>query len=338
MSTTPGASTTSVSFNLGVRYDKNNGSNSVGQTVIKDSAFSPRVSVTFDPTGDGAWTMSANYGKYVAAIANSVGDSQSPGGQPATYTYNYQGPAINVGNPASPTSQDDTIRQIFAWFNANGGTTRPFRAAPTVPGLTGTISDTLASPSVVEISGGLSHKLGTRGLVRVDGIYRKYQDFYGDIINTTTGKVTDPNGRVFDHDITQNVTDPLERKYKAINAQISYRASTSLNLGANYTLSKNYGNNVGETSGSGPVQSTILRFPEYFQVSWNAPVGDLATDQRHRARLFATWDVPIPQSWGRLNIGGLEQIASGTPYGAVGTVDTRPFVTNPSATRIRRPP
>lgn len=326
-----------VSFNLGVRYDKNNGSNSVGQTVIKDSAFSPRLSVTFDPKGDGAWTMSANYGKYVAAIANSVGDSQSPGGQPAAYTFNYQGPAINVGNPASPTSQDDTIRQIFAWFNANGGTSRPFRAAPSVPGLTGTVSETLASPSVVEFSGGLTHKLGTRGLVRVDAIYRKYQDFYGDIINTGTGKVTDPFGRVFDHDITQNVNDPLERKYKAINAQISYRASSSLNLGGNYTLSRNYGNNVGETAGGGPAQSTVLRFPEYFQVSWNAPVGDLATDQRHRVRLFATWDVPIPQRWGHLNIGGLEQIASGTPYGAVGTVDTRPFVTpvgyaNPPAT------
>ncbi|MEO5763589.1 MAG: hypothetical protein ABIR28_14905, partial [Vicinamibacteria bacterium] len=32
---------------------------------------------------------------------------------------------------------------------------------------------------------------------------------------------------------------------------------------------------------------------------------------------------------GRLNIGGLEQAASGAPYGAVGTVDTRPYVTNP---------
>ena len=39
--------------------------------------------------------------------------------------------------------------------------------------------------------------------------------------------------------------------------------------------------------------------------------------------------ISIPQRFGRLSIGGLEQIASGSPYGAVGTVDTRPFVTNP---------
>ena len=318
-----------VTFNLGVRYDKNSGANSVGQTVVKDAAFSPRLSVTFDPTGNGEWTVIANYGKYVAAIANSVGDSQSPGGQPASYQFNYQGPAINVGNPASPTSQDDVARQIFAWFNANGGTTRAFRTAPTVPGLTGTISSTLASPNVVELSGGLTRKLGNRGLVRVDAIYRKYQDFYGNVINTSTGKVTDPFGRVFDRDVTQNVNDPLDRKYKAINAQISYRPTSRLSLGGNYTLSKNSGNNVGETSGGGPSQSTVLRFPEYFNLDWNAPVGDLATDQRHRARIFATWDVPIPARFGRLNIGGLEQIASGSPYGAVGSIDTRPFVTNP---------
>ncbi len=318
-----------VSFNVGLRYDKNDGANSVGQQVIKDAAFSPRFSVTFDPKGDGAWTISANYGKYVAAIANSVGDSASPGGQPAQYQFNYQGPAINVGSPASPTGQDATADQIFGWFFANGGTNRTYRNAPSVPGLTGTISDTLKSPNVIEYSSGLSRKLGSRGLVRIDGIYRTYQDFYATVINTSTGKVTDPFGRAFDRDITQNLDDPLKRNYKAINAQINYRPNSRLGLGGNYTLSQNYGNNVGETAGGGPTQSNIRRFPEYFQLSWNAPVGDLATDQRHRVRVYATWDVPLSERFGRLSIGGLEQIASGSPYGASGTVDTRPYVTNP---------
>lgn len=318
-----------LSFNIGVRYDKNSGSNSVGQEVIKDAAVSPRLSVTVDPRGDGVWTVNGSYGKYVAAVASSIGDSQSPGGQPANYLFNYQGPAINVGNPANPTSQDDAINQIFAWFNANGGTNRPFRQAPTVPGLTGVIADTLASPSVVEFSGGFSRKLGSRGLFRADGIYRKFQDFYATRTNTTTGKVTDPFGRQFDRDFVQNANDPLERRYKAINVQLSYQPTARLGVGGNYTLSQNYGNIVGENAASGPLSATILRFPEYFQASWNAPTGDLTSDQRHRARVFATWDVPIPQRFGRLSLGGLEQIASGVPYGAFGTVDTRPFVTNP---------
>ncbi len=40
-------------FNLGLRYDKNDGEDSLGNVVVKDSAWSPRLSATFDPTGDG---------------------------------------------------------------------------------------------------------------------------------------------------------------------------------------------------------------------------------------------------------------------------------------------
>jgi hypothetical protein len=37
----------------------------------------------------------------------------------------------------------------------------------------------------------------------------------------------------------------------------------------------------------------------------------------------------VPSRIGKLSVGGLEQIASGQPYGALGTIDTRPFVSNP---------
>ncbi len=45
--------------------------------------------------------------------------------------------------------------------------------------------------------------------------------------------------------------------------------------------------------------------------------------------MWATYDVPLPASAGSLNVGLLEQIASGMPYGAAGSVDSRPYVTNP---------
>ena len=41
------------SFNLGLRYDKNDGKDATGNKVVKDSAWSPRLSATFDPKGDG---------------------------------------------------------------------------------------------------------------------------------------------------------------------------------------------------------------------------------------------------------------------------------------------
>jgi hypothetical protein len=316
------------SFNVGVRYDKNSGADSIGRVVVRDSAFSPRFSATFDPKGDGNWALNASYGKYVTAIANSIGDSSSPGGIPATIDFDYRGPAINLGNPANPVDQNTAIQQVFAWFNANGGTSRPTRGAPSIPGLTSQIRNNLASPNVIEFTLGVSKRLGNRGLFRIDGTYRKYRDFYADLVDLTTGRVTDSTGKVFDLDITQN-TNVVGRKYRGVSAQLSYRVDEHLNLAGNYTLSETNGNFDGETGPSGPVTASILVYPEYKNISWNAPMGDLATDVRHRARLWAVWDVPLPAAVGSLNISGLETFNTGVPFGAVGVVDTRPFVTNP---------
>ena len=99
---------------------------------------------------------------------------------------------------------------------------------------------------------GLTRRLGTRGLVRVDGVYRKYRDFYAFDLNTTTGTVSDQFGKVYDLGYTVNTND-VERTYKGLNFQVSYRAHDRLNLGGNYTLSNAYGNFNGETGPNGPV-------------------------------------------------------------------------------------
>ena len=45
--------------------------NSAGKLVANDSAFSPRLGVVWDPTGDGGWSVTASFAKYVAALNNS---------------------------------------------------------------------------------------------------------------------------------------------------------------------------------------------------------------------------------------------------------------------------
>jgi hypothetical protein len=316
------------SFNVGLRFDKNDGQDSQGNVVVKDTAFSPRVSATFDPKGNGEWTINASYGQYVAAIANSVGDAGSAGGQPATIDFAYLGPAVNVGNPANPTSTADALTTLFNWFNANGGTNRPILGSPSIPGLNTHINSTLKSPNSRDITLGVTRRLGTRGSVRVDGVYRKFHDFYATQIDLTTGRVSDKFGRQYDLGIVGN-TDALQRSYKGLNFQISYRANARLSLGGNYTLSHLTGNYEGETGPSGPVTANLLSYPQYFDPTWNSPVGDLLGDVRHRARAWATWDVPIPAPAGSLNLSLLQYYSSGTPYGAVARIDTHAYVTNP---------
>jgi outer membrane receptor for ferrienterochelin and colicin len=315
-------------FNVGLRYDKNDGKDSVGRTVVKDSAISPRLSVTFDPKGNGDWTINAAYAQYVAAIANTVGDAGSAGGQAATIDFDYLGPAVNVGNPASPVPTAQALQTLWDWFNANGGTNRTTRGAPTIPGLNTLVADDLKSPNSREITVGLTRRLGSRGAFRVDGVWRTFRDFYVTRIDTTTGKVSDQFGRRFDLGLVENNND-LERQYQGLNFQISYHPLPSLNVGGNYTLGHLEGNIEGENGGSGPItRNDIVRYPEYFRPEWNFTVGDLNADVRHKVRAWATYDVPVPEALGRLNLGVLQFYTSGTPYGAQGLVDTRPFVTN----------
>src|SRR5262249_30328515 len=161
----------------------------------------------------------------------------------------------------------------------------------------------------------------------------KYHDFYADQVDLTTGRVSNNIGQSFDLDITQNNDAVVQKDYKGVNFQLSYRVGQHLSLEGNYTLSETNGNFYGESGGSGPVtasgRSGPFFYPEYRQASWNYPGGDLLIDVRHRARFWAIYDVPLSASAGKLSVSALEIIATGTPYGSVGTIDTRPFVTNP---------
>ena len=65
------------SFNLGVRYDENDGANSAGNKVASDSKVSPRLGASYDLRGDGDWVFNAGYATYMAALANTVADSST---------------------------------------------------------------------------------------------------------------------------------------------------------------------------------------------------------------------------------------------------------------------
>ena len=315
-----------LTFNVGLRWDKNNGKDATDRSVADDSAFSPRVGLVWDPSGEGRWSINASYAKYVSAIANSIADSASPGGTPAIFAWFYQGPNINAGS-GPLVSSGDAIAQMFDWFNANGGQNRtPFFVD--IPGVATQIRGSLNSPHANEFAVGVSRSLGQRGAVRVDVVHRDFNDFYVDRIDTSTGTVQDETGKSYDLKLVENTND-LERRYVALSTQVNYRVGSRIDFGGNYTLSRLWGNINGENVASGPLTSTIFSYPEYFDVAWSSPDGDLSADQRHRFRGWANVRLPLSERFGHMTLGLLEQIQSGTPYAAIGAIRTGEFVTNP---------
>src|SRR6185436_6472584 len=196
----------------------------------------------------GPWVFTAGFGRYVTDVAQGVADTGSPAGRTATYSYTYSGPAVNVGlNANSPNlvGTDAALNTLFNWFFANGGTSRAVRVAPTIPGVNTRIDGRLISPHADEFTVGVSRAVGARGLVRVDFVSREYRAFYGQQRDTTTGKVPDSAGTIYDLALVVNTND-AKRNYQGVHSQLDYRVKSDLSVGANYTLSWAKGNFIGE--------------------------------------------------------------------------------------------
>src|SRR5262249_26941434 len=148
----------------------------------------------------------------------------------------------------------------------------------------------LTSPSTNEYTIGVGSAIGSKGFFRGDFVFRDWDKFYTAYRDTSTGKTTDQFGNPYDKSIIRSNNNVYNREYRALQTQFSYRPLQQLNLGGTYTWSRLKGNVVGEDTGSGPLVGDAGTYPEYRQASWNFPTGDLAQDQRHRARLWGGYD------------------------------------------------
>jgi outer membrane receptor protein involved in Fe transport len=323
------------SFNLGLRYDINDGEDSAGKKVADDSRISPRLSLAFDPSGNGDWVFAASYGEYVSAIANNQANSTSAAGNSAVFQWAYGGPAINADPNGPLVSTPDAIRQIFNWFNSTGGINNTngtdrggYLIGLDIPGGTTIIRNSLNSPFAREYSIGAAKRIGNRGVARADYVHRDYEDFYSSRVDLATGQVVTPAGARADLGVLENSTDGIERVYDGLHTQAQLRVSDRLNVGAVYTFSRLRGNFDGETSANGPIPAAFASYPEYKDPDWNSPRGDLSLDQRHRASLWVVYDL-FRTDHHNLNVGLLQSYGSGLPYGAVGRANSRAYVTNP---------
>src|SRR5262249_26310300 len=215
---------------------------------------------------------------------------------------------------------DQALPILWDWFNSNGGINRSTRTTPNIPGVSTKVRGDVISPSTNELSVGVANVTG-RLEWRLDYVHRKSLDMYGDFLDTSTGNVADPAGRLFDLTLVSN-TPQGKRSYDGLTADARYRWPW-LQVGGNYTVSRTWGNFNGENVGSGPIRATFDTFPEYRQESWNYPTGYNPGDQRHKARAWVTYALPVADAIGRVDIGVVQPAGSGVALGVNRSVHPR---------------
>ena len=328
-----------LSANLGLRWDKHDGIDGNGRLVANRSALAPRLGLIWDMRGDGAWSLTGSVAKYVTGLSNRIADVTSPAGNSDSYSFVYRGPDINPDPNGSLVRTGTALQQVFDWFDANGGVTMPIAGTPIVRGVNLRVQDSLDSPSAWEYTGGISRQFG-RAVVRVDTTYRTFADFYIARTDLSTGRVTDDRpfapatvrGRQFDLTLIENDREGLlSRQYAGMTVQGQSRFGPRLEFGGNYTLSRLWGNIDGEAALFGGISTDSampVQYPEYREERWNYPTGNLAGDQRHRARLWVNYEVPRT---GGVRLSVLQAIESGVPFttAAFTGVNPQPHVVNP---------
>ena len=327
------------SFSLGLRYDKNDATDSSGNKVSNDSKITPRLNATYDLMGNGRNRFTASYAQYASKIGEGPGTASASAGSPGYVYYSYLGPAINPAG--TPTNQLVDTRAalaiVEAWLkgacNAQGkcgvdnlDLLRP-NSGHSVPGYDTVISKALSSPYVQEYTLGWGSQLMSNLVTRLDYVSRDWKDFYGYRVDTgSLTHKTDPIGIV--HDVAQvENTNLISRKYRGFQFQGNWRPKR-FNVGLNYTYSTLKGNDEQESATSGTVGNYpgSIYYPELRNFANYQPTGWLAQDSRHRARAWVGYDVPMPRILGALNISLLQNFDTGLPYSAVRTINMTPYL------------
>ncbi|MCU1347702.1 MAG: hypothetical protein JWO56_732, partial [Acidobacteria bacterium] len=322
------------SFSLGVRYDRNHAVDADRIVRSRDSRLAPRLTVQFDPRGDGRQRLSASFADYSSRIVDSIASSNQVAGNAAAIDFAYKGPGIN--DKQLSVSAADAIAALFAFFNDKQGGSGNTAATNlrtgglrTVPGYATYFDDSLRSPYVRELTVGYGVQLGRDGFAKVDLIKRDWRDFYAASVTTDTLRTSTPLGVPVDLALYRN-SSAIERNYRGAQFQLRYNPSR-FQSGVFYTYSKLRGNDEGENATAGAVANVdpSSYYPQFLNYAAYAPVGYLPGDQRHRLRAWVGTDIPLPRAIGRLNVSILQSYDSGLPYSAVAAINVTRYAGAP---------
>ena len=326
-----------LTANVGIRFDKNDGADQSGNVVAKDSAWSPRLGVIWDPTGNGAWSVTGSVAKYVAAISNPVADSSAAGGNPQTRQFIYRGASINGPGTTTPVPTAQAIRSVFDWFFANGG---PNPAAQRR-------ADDSRRHAADRRRADVAERVGIRQRRGAPVRTRAHRCAPTCWCGTTS---TSTCGRPIRRRAACRIRPAAPSTWRSSRTRPTgcCRATMPAERSPAPTASGERSTSAATTRCREPgATSTPRTWPADRCRSTTAtrstsrrrgtsPTAISAVDQRHRARLWANYS---PDFVPGLTLSVLQALESGVPYGAVNTngVDPRPYVTNPNNAYLTPP-
>jgi hypothetical protein len=293
--------TGNLSFDIGARFEDVR-SDATGDIVGADTRnIVPRLAATYDLDGDGKTILQATYAHYSGKFSETQFARNTNVGTPSSVIYEYIGPE-GSGADFAPGFNLANYRVI----GGNFPTANVFFA------------DGTSAPLTKEFTASVGREIG-RGYVKGIYTWRNTNNFFEDFIDdpTAAGKTTvirdGINFGTFDNVVFSNSDVPV-RRYQAMQFIGRYTARTNLIVNGSWTVQlKNEGNFEGEAGNQPGNTSIISDYPELFSEARNYPVGRLDDFQRHKIRLYATYNQSLGR-FGSLDLSPLWRYNSAQTY------------------------
>ena len=239
----------------GIRLEKQKGTSDIGAGTIDSSIISPRLSGSFDVSGDGKTLIVASAGRFYTGVLQSFSDAFANVPQQSNYkNYLWNGTAYVFANE---------VRVGASAFKPNLN---------------------LQNPRTDELTLGFQRQIGRTMGVSVRVIGRKWADLLDDTRSFNP-----------DLTINRQVTNyaPAQRKYKGVQFTFDKRFSNHWNTQVSYTYSKTEGNHFADNfSGLGDYITENCRTTIDTTIGANGTIGCAEVQEGANKYGAPTYDRP----------------------------------------------
>jgi hypothetical protein len=193
----------------GLRAEKQTGSSDLGADTVDTFVVAPRLSASFDISGDGKTIATASYGRFYTGIIQSFSDGFAGVPQQADY-------------------------DNFVW----NGSTYVFQNSVRVGGSTFLPNEDLKPSYLDEVTIGAQRQIGRNFAAGLRFVGRRWNDLIDDI------RTFNADGTVNRQVVNYG---SAERAYRGVIASVEKRFSSNWNAQASYTFSRTTGNHFEPT-------------------------------------------------------------------------------------------